>query len=149
MNDTSTIVIMTLTLVYVITTNMQLSAMREQIKVMQNDTNLQTQPIPVPSIKDIKLEKIRPFIGPEDRFMRARIMSRFFCDFLFNNVGNGAALNVIIFPTIKIGKTIIPSSSFRPELTHCISDKLSEENGIHLMMFDSGIEIAKAIFGTD
>lgn len=112
---------------------------------MKENINLQIQPIPVPIIKKMELERFRPFTGPEDKFMKLRILSRFFCDFYFKNVGNGTALNVIIFPTIIIGNIKIPSPSLRPKLTYCISDEILDHNNIHIMMFDTGTEIAKGI----
>jgi len=112
---------------------------------MKENTNLQIQPIPVPIIKKMKLERIKAFAGPEDKFMKMGIKSRFFCDFQFKNVGNGTALNVVVFPTIIIGNTKIPSPILRPELTYCISDEVLDHNNIHLMMFDTGVEIAKGI----
>lgn len=145
MNNNASVIIMVLTLVYVITTNRQLNVMQDQICVMQNETNLQAQPIPIPHIKECHLEKIRPFMGPEDKFMKVSIMSRFFSDISFKNIGNAAALNVAIYPTIKMGKECFPSPSLRPQSSHCISNQLEDSNLINLMMFDSGLEIAKGI----
>lgn len=146
LNTSSSFIIMILTLFYVITTNLQLHVMNKQINLMNDNTNMQVQPIPIPVIKNMALEKIRPLTSPEHRFMKIIAMSRFFCDFQFKNVGNGAALNVAIFPFIVIDSVKIPIPSMRPELTYCVSNEILDQSDIEIMMFDKGIEIAKAIF---
>jgi hypothetical protein len=148
-NSLSSVFLIILTFFYVLTTNFQLRAMNKQLNLMKENTNLQIQPIPVPIIERMELERIRPFVVPENKFMKMTIKSRFFCDFQFKNVGNGTALNVIIFPTIIIENFKIPSPSLRPELTYCISDEILDQNKIHIFMFDTGIEIAKAIINNN
>ena len=146
-NNLSSVLLMILTLFYVVTTNLQLKAMNNQISLMRDNTNMQVQPIPIPIIENMKLEKIKPFLGPYDKSMK--ILSRFFCDFNFKNVGNGTALNVVIFPTIAIGNTMIPSPLMQPKLTYCISNEIIEKDKIHIMMYDRDTKIAEAILNNE
>lgn len=51
-------ILVVLTLMYVVTTNRQLLSMENQLDVMDSSIKLQVQPLPVPAIKKIYLEKI-------------------------------------------------------------------------------------------
>jgi hypothetical protein len=68
---------MLLTIAYVYTTNRQLSSMEKQINLTDKSVNLQIQPLPIPRIDKIHLEKIKPYKGPEDDFTAIRIKYRF------------------------------------------------------------------------
>lgn len=144
-NSYSSIIIMLLTLVYVLTTTRQLNVMEKQIQLMETQNNTQIQPIIEPQIGKMHLENISIFSSPDENFMKANIMSRFFVDFTMDNVGNGSALNVVIYPTIIIDDLIIPSPYLRPDHAHCVSHNKSNDAKISLMMFDKGIEIASGI----
>lgn len=144
-NSSSSFIIVLLTFAYVQTTGRQLNTMEKQIEIMEKQYNTQIQPILEPQIKKIELEKFRVFMSPEENFMKAKLLSRLFLDFTFCNIGNGAALNIVIFPMIKTKTHVIPTPTLRPDRAHCISEYINSSENIHITMFDNGIEIAAAI----
>lgn len=151
-NGISSLIIVLLTLMYVITTNRQLLAMQNQLNVMDSSVKLQIQPLPVPSIKEIYLEKIRAYSGPESGFTKVELLSRFHFKIDFKNAGTGAALNISVFPTICLRDNDKKDHELEiPDITssqiHLICENETQEEGIHntFMILDRQFEIFKAL----
>lgn len=144
----SSLLIVLLTLAYVVTTSRQLLAMHKQLAIMDSSVKLQVQPLPVPFVKYIHLEKIRAYLSPETKFSKVEIISRFHFNVYFKNAGTGAALNVFVFASIFIkGKNkeekeiVIPQ--FRPQIFHLITENETQDSSF--MILDDDFEIFKAI----
>jgi len=151
-NGISSLIIVLLTLMYVITTNRQLLAMQNQLNIMDSSVKLQIQPLPVPSIKEIYLEKIRAYTGPSSKFTKVELLSRFNFKIDFKNAGTGAALNISVFSTICLRNNDRKEQELEiPDIVsnqiHLICENETQEVGIHntFMILDRQFEIFKAL----
>lgn len=151
-NGISSLIIVILTLVYVITTNRQLLAMQNQLNVMDSSVKLQIQPLPVPSVKEIYLEKIRAYSGPESNFKKVELLSRFHFKIDFKNAGTGAALNISVFSTIRLKNRDKKEQELEiPDIVssqiHLICENETQDDGIRntFVILDRQFEIFKAL----
>lgn len=139
--DSSSFVIAVLTLGYVITTLLQFSTMRKQLNMMDNSLKLQQQPLIIPEIETFKVEKMKPYCGPEDGFTSIIIMNRIHSSFTLRNKGYGIPNNIIIFPTLVLSDgTEIPQPYIRPNKISIICDSDPSENN-RIMFFDDKYRI--------
>ncbi len=148
----SPLVIVLLTLAYVITTQRQLKSMEKQLDIMDSSVRLQIQPLPVPSIDDVKLEKIRPYLSPVTNFEKVELLSRFHFDITFKNAGTGAALNTTVFASILIRNRkekdiVIEIPQFSPKQIHLICE--DEKKLETFMLVDREFEIFNSLNNND
>ncbi len=151
-NGISSLIIVLLTLMYVITTNRQLLAMQNQLNIMDSSVKLQIQPLPVPSVKEIHLEKIRAYSGPESKFKKIELLSRFHFKIDFKNAGTGAALNTSVFASIclrskdeKVQELEIPQIGPTEIYLICENEKQADSIMNTFMILDRQFEIFKAL----
>jgi hypothetical protein len=91
-NSLSTLAIAILTGAYVYTTRSQLRVMRGQLEEIQRSRDYVAQPLPIASIKKIRIERPRLYYAPPiDEFS---VLSRYFVDFELANRGSHPALSV-------------------------------------------------------
>ncbi len=145
-NSVSSLIIMILTIGYVYTTIGQLSSMKNQLNLMDKSVNLQVQPLPVPKIEEIYLEKINAYKSPEDGFSSIHVIYRFHCKSNFINAGNGAALNVAIYSSLVFDELEEAVTTQSSSQIYCISDKNMEKDTIiYTMILDRKYEILNAL----
>jgi hypothetical protein len=145
-NEHAALFLVILTFSYVLTTNRQLQSMEKQLNVMDSSVKLQIQPLPVPEVSEIYLEKIRPYLAPETEFKKVELLSRLHYKIKLKNIGNGAALNIVMFSMIhiegKLSKEIyLPT--FHPEQIHLVSENKTEVG--YFMQFDKDFDLLKGL----
>jgi hypothetical protein len=152
-NGISSLVLIILTLAYVITTNRQLFTMQKQLDIMDSSIKLQIQPLPVPSVKSIGLEKIGAFLGPQTNFATVHLLSRFNFYVDFKNAGTGVALNITAFASISIKGNNeevreIEIPQVPPNQIHLICENESVSNSMMnvFVILDNQFEIFKALY---
>jgi hypothetical protein len=134
--DYSAFIIAALTMAYVITTTLQYTNMKNQLNMMETSLKLQVQPLPVPSILEFEMEKIRPYLGPEDKFTSVIIMNRVHAKIQLNNNGSGIPMSINIFPTLILeGEIQLPQPHIEPNTVSIITEGKTS-NKIGLMFFD-------------
>ncbi|MDH5186106.1 MAG: hypothetical protein OEW70_03475, partial [candidate division WOR-3 bacterium] len=97
----SSLMIALLTLVYVITTNRQLRAMRAQLFEMKRSREISTQPLPLVVLKDMYLEKPRVYYSPPEKECAG--ISRYILECSVSNFGSSPAVCVHMCACIHIG----------------------------------------------
>ena len=142
-NSISSTITAMLTVAYVLTTNRQLIAMRKQLQVMDHSINFQIQPLLVPNLDSVFLEHINAYRSPEENFSDIDFNYRFCCEFDVANGGNGAALNVSIYPYLNTEEHSF--SSFEPAQAHYLSEKGSISSKIAFVMVDKEHDILRAL----
>ena len=145
-NNYSSLFLVILTFSYVLTTNRQLISMEKQLNVMDSSVKLQIQPLPVPKIENIYLQKINAYVGPESGFSKIEMIARLHFDLNLKNVGTGAALNINVFPSIEIidettKEIVLPD--FRPEQIHLLSENETETG--RFMLCDKDFELFRGM----
>ncbi len=138
-NGLSSLVLVVLTFAYVVTTSRQLNTMQTQLKVMDESVNLQVQPLPIPRIDRVYLEKVNAYRSPDDDFSNIHIIYRFHCKISFDNVGSGAALNLSAYPVLNLKKEIKYIANVKQ--VHCVTDKSSNQNKLSFMILDKNNDI--------
>lgn len=146
LNNHATLFLVILTFTYVLTTNRQLQSMEKQLNVMDSSVKLQIQPLPIPEVSEIYLEKIRPYLSPDTGFSKVEVLSRLHYQIKLKNIGTGAALNIVMFPTILISgesakKINLPS--FNPEQIHLVSENETETGTF--MQFDKDYDLLRGL----
>ena len=110
---------------------------------MEKSINLQVQPLPIPEIKNLRLEKLKAYGSPEDRFKVIHVIYRLMYDVEFKNEGSGAALNIALYSKIisKEGKKEFVSVPI-PDQIPCVGNN-SNINPISPMILDKDYQILK------
>lgn len=102
----STFAIAILTIAYVLTSHSQVGVMKEQLKEIRVSRELESQPLPVLIMKEIKLEKPRVFYSPPEKEYSSQ--SRYFAPFHLENKGRYPAVNVDCTGYLHIKKEKTP-----------------------------------------
>ena len=101
-------------LVYILTTSRQLTTMNNQLKEMQFSRTLQTQPLPLLTCQDAKIEKPRFYTSPRIEFSKLSMGYRILFEAEIENVGNGPAVTIDILPRIVCIEWSKGPSEFKP-----------------------------------
>ncbi|MDD2891009.1 MAG: hypothetical protein PHE49_10290 [bacterium] len=146
-SDYSPLIIAVLTLAYVITTMLQLFNMQNQLNIMEKNLRLQNQtPLLIPSIETFSIEKIQPYVSPEDKFTSIIIMNRIHSKIFLRNNSVDIPFNVHIFPTLILKDgTEIPQPHIKPEKISIIFNENSSKD-INFMFFDDKYKILEECY---